>query len=272
MLAFFVALHSVIPLNAQDTLRLSINPNIRVIDDAPEMHADLILGNEHKFEGEVSFATDSSMLYCKGCKYFFQTGQIGIDLAEVDLEMNTLSNTATLFYRKSYTETYVIPNKLKLQIIEMDFDIRNDQPALMNPLVTDKYMIFERSQLIYYNSFSDTTAWLTNRVKINLKNGDVTLEGVELFKPFGCEIISDNREIIMDKKGNLYSLKNAQLRFPMYGELHTISSSKVKFKKQSTWFKASGIIEKEGVKYKVKNIYPEKIGNLYQITGTIKGN
>ncbi|MFT6441314.1 MAG: hypothetical protein ACJASM_000850 [Salibacteraceae bacterium] len=271
LIAFFMFLLISVFAVAQDTTVLSVNKNIRLIDGAKYMHADLILGNEHQFEGKVSFNEDSTIMRCESCKYFFQTGNIGIDLAEVDVEMNPSSNDAKIYFRKSYTETFIIPTKLKIQIIEMDFDIRSDQPALMNPLVTDEFLIFERSQLVYYNGYQDSTTWLANRVKIDLKKGDVYIEGIEVFKPYDCEIKTVDNSLKINKKGNFYPLKNAILRFTRYGDIHEIQATKVSFKKQSTFFSAKGFIEEKDEKYPIKKIHPERVGGIYQITGKVKG-
>jgi len=271
LIAFFIAICLVNVSVAQDTTVLSVNKNILLIDGAKYMHANLILGNDHQFEGKVTFNEDSTIMRCLACKYFFQTGNIGIDLAEVDLEMNPSANTAKVYFRRSYTETFIIPSKLKIQIIEMDFDIRSDQPALMSPLVTDEFLIFERCQLVYYNGYQDSTSWLSNKVKIDLKKGDVYIEGVEVFKPYNCEIITADKGLKLDKKGNFYPLKNAVLRFPRYGDIHEIEATKVKFKKQTTWFKAKGFIEGKGEKHPIKDIHPEQVGGVYQITGKVKG-
>ncbi len=271
LVAFFMSLSLVLDAAGQDTTVFSENKNIRLIYGAKFMHADLILGNDHQFEGKVSFNEDSTVMRCEKCKYFFQTGNIGIDLAEVDLEMNPSSNNAKIFFRKSYTETFIIPAKLKIQIIEMDFDIRSDQPALMTPLVTDEFLIFERSQLVYYNEYQDSTTWLANKVKIDLKKGDVYLDEIEVFKPYDCEIKTIGNGLKINKKGNFYPLKNAVLSFKRYGDIHEIQATKVSFRKQSTWFSAKGFIEEKGEKYPIKDIHPERVGGLYQITGKVKG-
>ena len=271
LVAFFMSLLAVLDAVSQDTTVFSKNKNIRLIDGAKYMHADLILGNYHQFEGKVSFNEDSTIMRCESCKYFFQTGNIGIDLAEVDVEMNPSSNGAKIYFRKSYTETFIIPTKLKIQIIEMDFDIRSDQPALMSPLVTGEFLIFERSQLVYYNGYQDSTTWLANKVKINLKKGDVYLEGIEVFKPYDCEIKTVDNGLKINKKGNFYPLKNAILSFKRYGDIHEIQATKVSFRKQSTWFSAKGFIEEKGEKYPIKDINPERVVGLYQITGKVKG-
>lgn len=271
LVAFLMSLLAVLDAVSQDTTVFSKNKNIRLIDGAKYMHADLILGNYHQFEGKVSFNEDSTIMRCESCKYFFQTGNIGIDLAEVDVEMNPSSNGAKIYFRKSYTETFIIPTKLKIQIIEMDFDIRSDQPALMSPLVTGEFLIFERSQLVYYNGYQDSTTWLANKVKINLKKGDVYLEGIEVFKPYDCEIKTVDNGLKINKKGNFYPLKNAILSFKRYGDIHEIQATKVSFRKQSTWFSAKGFIEEKGEKYPIKDINPERVVGLYQITGKVKG-
>ena len=271
LVAFLMSLLAVLDAVSQDTTVFSKNKNIRLIDGAKYMHADLILGNYHQFEGKVSFNEDSTIMRCESCKYFFQTGNIGIDLAEVDVEMNPSSNGAKIYFRKSYTETFIIPTKLKIQIIEMDFDIRSDQPALMSPLVTGEFLIFERSQLVYYNGYQDSTTWLANKVKINLKKGDVYLEGIEVFKPYDCEIKTVDNGLKINKKGNFYPLKNAILSFKRYGDTHEIQATKVSFRKQSTWFSAKGFIEEKGEKYPIKDINPERVVGFYQITGKVKG-
>jgi hypothetical protein len=271
LVAFLMSLLAVLDAVSQDTTVFSKNKNIRLIDGAKYMHADLILGNYHQFEGKVSFNEDSTIMRCESCKYFFQTGNIGIDLAEVDVEMNPSSNGAKIYFRKSYTETFIINTKLKIQIIEMDFDIRSDQPALMSPLVTGEFLIFERSQLVYYNGYQDSTTWLANKVKINLKKGDVYLEGIEVFKPYDCEIKTVDNGLKINKKGNFYPLKNAILSFKRYGDIHEIQATKVSFRKQSTLFSAKGFIEEKGEKYPIKDINPERVVGLYQITGKVKG-
>ncbi len=264
-------LYPLFQLSAQDTLVLGNSKQIALIEQIGLYSPDLILGTEHQFRGNVLVESDSTVVKCIDCVYFFQTGEIAIELAQVDVEIHTNSNKAQIFFRKSYTETLIIPNKLKVQIIEMVFDVTNNQPALMNPKVTEEFMTFERSQLIYYNTPSDSTSWLAEKVKVDLKSGDIIFEGVEVFKPYGCEIIPQNFELKLDKKGNFYPLKNATMRFERYGDMHDIEADKIKFKKQSSWFKAKGYIEGKGEMHRITKIRPEKVGGIYQITGKVKG-
>ncbi len=269
--SFTICLVFTTDITAQDTSRIKGAKHVSLIEGTGEFDPNVILGAEHQFRGDLTLNEDSSELKCSRCVYFFRTGHIAIELAEVDLVMQTNGKLAKLFFRKSFTETFIIPNKLKVQIIEMEFDVTSNQPALMNPLVTEDFMIFERSQLVYFNAYNDSTTWLANKVKVDLRKGDVILENVEVFKPYNCEIVPENLELRLNSKGNFYSLNNAALKFPRFGDMHEIFDAQVKFTKQSTWFKAKGYIEGKGDTHKIKNIYPVEKAGVYEITGTVKG-
>ena len=257
-------------VQAQDTVLLKQQPHIKLLNAKGLYAPDLILGNEHQFRGNLAISEDSSEVTCYQCVYFFQTGDIAIELAEVDVTIESNSRIAKIIFHKSFTETLIIPNKLKVQILEMNFDVTKDQPALMSPKVTEEFMAFERSQLVYYNSYNDSTSFLSNKVKVDLKTGDVILEGVEVFKPYGAEIIPNNYNLKLDRKGNFYPLKDARIVFKRYGDTHDIEGAKIKFKKQSTWYKAKGLMEAGGKMHQIKAIEPEMVGGVYQVGGKVK--
>lgn len=259
-------------VKGQDTIIQPENPNIRVIKGSGVYEADLILGQHHQFRGNVTTVKNAkgTEIRCDQCVYFMGQSEIAIEIAEVDLSVSLSSNVARMYFRKSFTETFLIPNKLKVQILEMDFDYLSDQPAIMSPLVTDEFMILERSQLVYFESLYDSTSWLANQTRVNLKNGAIHFDGIEVFKPFGISIEPLDGTLVLSKKGNFKPLSDGKIRFQLNGEYHKVEIKRLKFKKGSTYFKAKGSIEVEGERFKIVDLHPEEKAGIWHLTGTVK--